>query len=84
MSSYKLKWPDKQILNVLGLPPTRTISNGLQITNRGPSKWPRWASETFNELFATDEAEFLDFFTRACAQSDADCGRFSRDQLVSA
>jgi hypothetical protein len=48
------------------------------------SKWPGWASEPFNELFAKDEAEFLDLFTRACAQSDADFGRPSRAQLVSA
>ena len=80
ISSDKLKWPDKQILNVLGLPPTRTISNGLQIINRGPAS----GREPFNELFSKDEAEFLYLFTRACAQSDADFGRPSRAQLASA
>jgi hypothetical protein len=84
ISSDKLERSVEEILQTLGLPCERAIPNGLSVTNPGPSSMPEWAKVKSDELFAKDEAEFLDLFTRACAQSDADCGRFSRDQLVSA
>jgi hypothetical protein len=84
ISSDKLERSVEEILQTLGFSCERAIPNGLSVTNPGPSSMPEWAKVKSDELFAKDEAEFLDLFTRACAQSDADFGRPSRAQLVSA
>jgi hypothetical protein len=74
VSSDKLKWPGEQILQSLRMPLTRSISQGLQITNQGPKEWPKWASDKFCELYTNDESELLDLLAHACVKSDTDFG----------
>jgi len=72
LSDDKLVKSSKEILETVGLPAVRTIPQCLGITNPGRKHWPEWASVKFDELFAKDEAECLDLFTRASAESDVD------------
>ena len=74
VSDDKLNFPVEQILSTLGLPCTRTIPKRLEVTNPGPTKWPFWAKETFDDLFSKDEVECTELYSRGRIESDVDFG----------
>jgi hypothetical protein len=79
VSGPKLALSSEEILHTLGLPLSRQIPQVLGTTNSGPKNWPSWARLKFDELFAADESECRDLFTRASAESDADFSRRAAD-----